>query len=312
MTDPVQIPDSPLATDDTAPRKVLCDVTLATGDEVTIQDDHFSDRLRCDHPMELRSDAEAQVLGRRLVREARARDRGRIVTFVPERLVDGLTATGFESEGVMPGFYGGSEDCVAMGFYLDGSRGELADSAAVAEVKAILSAKREAEPRPRPQVTTALAGPGDATAVAGLLAETFDQYPTPSGDPAYVAEAIAEGSPFRYVEVDGEVVACASADLIPEAATAELTDCATLPDHRGQGYMQAILLDLMDDLARRDYPTAFTLARARIPGVNLAFQRLGFELRGTMPQSCRIGGIEDMNIWSRPLAAVPVALRRTG
>ena len=54
------------------------------------------------------------------------------------------------------------------------------------------------------------------------------------------------------------------------------------------------------DLRALGYPTAFTLARAAIPGVNLAFQRLDFQLRGTMPQSCRIGeGIEDMNIWSR-------------
>jgi len=298
-------PDSsaaPIATDDASPRKVLCDLTLPTGDEVTIQDDHFSDRLRCDHPLDLGSAAEAEALGRQLVREAQARDRGRIVTFVPERLASGLAATGFEAEGVMPGFYGGEEDCVAMGFYVNGERGALADEAAVAQVKAILEAKREAEPRPRPPVETCLADPSDAPAVAELLADTFAQYPTPSGDPAYVAEAIAEGIPFRYVAVEGEVVACASADLIPEAATAELTDCATRPDHRGQGYMQAILLDLMDDLAERDYPTAFTLARARIPGVNLAFQRLGFELRGTMPQSCRIGGgIEDMNIWSRPL-----------
>ena len=64
--------------------------------------------------------------------------------------------------------------------------------------------------------------------------------------------------------------------------------------------MQFILEDLVEDLREMGYPTVFTLARAAIPGVNLAFSRLGFELRGTMPQSCRIGeGIEDMNIWSR-------------
>jgi hypothetical protein len=50
------------------------------------------------------------------------------------------------------------------------------------------------------------------------------------------------------------------------------------------------------------------LARARIPGINLAFQRLGFALRGCMPQSCRIGeGLEDMHVWSRALGAQEVA-----
>ena len=294
--------DPILATNDASPRKSAVAIELATGTEVTIHDDHFSDRVRCDHPLGLETPAEAEALGRQLVREARERSRGRVVTFVPERLAPGLEAAGFAPEGVMPGFYEGEEDCVAMGHYLDPERGALAAPKAVAEVKALLDA-REGTVRPRPPVETILADPTDAPAIADLLAETFAQYPTPSGDPAYVAEAIAEGNPFRFVRVEGEIVACASADLVPEAATAELTDCATVPEHRGNGYMQAILLDLIDDLAERSYPTAFTLARARIPGVNLAFQRLGFELRGTMPQSCRIGGgIEDMNIWSRPVS----------
>lgn len=293
--------NSPLATDDASPRKTLEELSLASGTEVAISDDHFSDRIRCDHPLELSDLAEAEALGRELVREAKDRQRGRIVTFVPERLAPGLEASGFEAEGVMPGFYEGEEDCVALGYYLNDERGELAEPEAVAKVKAILEAKAGTT-KPRPPVETILAETTDAPAIADLLADTFQQYPTPSGDPAYVAEAIADGNPFRFVKVAGEIVACASADLVPEAATAELTDCATLPEHRGNGYIQAILMDLMDDLAERQYPTAFTLARARIPGVNLAFQRLGFQLRGTMPQSCRIGGgIEDMNIWSRTL-----------
>ena len=38
------------------------------------------------------------------------------------------------------------------------------------------------------------------------------------------------------------------------------------------------------------------------PEVCDALRRLGFELCGTMAQSCRIGeGIEDMNVWSRAL-----------
>jgi hypothetical protein len=50
------------------------------------------------------------------------------------------------------------------------------------------------------------------------------------------------------------------------------------------------------------YPTAFTLARASVPGINLAFHRLDFLFRGRMAASCRIGGgIEDMNVWSRRL-----------
>jgi hypothetical protein len=52
-----------------------------------------------------------------------------------------------------------------------------------------------------------------------------------------------------------------------------------------------------------EYRTAFTLARANVAGVNLAFERLSFTHAGIMTQSCRIGsGLEDMNIWTRTLS----------
>jgi len=221
-----------------------------------------------------------------------------VIVLAPKAIETGLRSVGFEREGQMPGFYEGKQVCSVMGFYPDAERASLAQPEEVQRVLDIVEA-RGGERKPS-EVATRRALPEDAPRVAELLDETFAQYPTPSGDPAYVAQAISEGTPFRVVEEDGKVVACASADLVREAKTAELTDCATNPAYRGRGMMQSILSDLMDDLRELEYPTAFTLARARVPGVNLAFSRLGFEFRGCMPQSCRIGGgIEDMNIWSR-------------
>lgn len=120
--------------------------------------------------------------------------------------------------------------------------------------------------------------------------------------PAYLASSISKGTPLRVVEEDGRILACASADLVRRARTAELTDCATLPEARGQGLMQSVLRDLMEDLRGLGYPTAYTLARATEPGMNVAFKRLGFQWNGRMVRSCRIGsGLEDMNVWSRVL-----------
>lgn len=271
---------------------------VAGAPSVHARDDVYSDRIRCDHPG---SRSQGASLGQSLLAAAERLDRGRVVAFVRPMVEDGLKQVGFEREGLIPGFYGGEVACAVMGAYPDASRGDLAHPREVAEVKALLAAHDDA-PTAHPRIETRRATVEDATAIAALLDETFAAYPTPSGDPEYVAAAIAEGTPFRFIEVNGQVVACASADLIPDARTAELTDCATRPTHRGRGLMQNVLLDLMDDVRALDYPTAFTLARARIPGVNLAFARLGFELHGTMRQSCRIGaGIEDMNILSRRL-----------
>jgi len=265
---------------------------------VRVLDDHYSDRIRCDHPPEEMNGAE---LGRALLRAADDRGRGRVVVFSAPEVASELELVGFRTEARMPGFYRGDVDCIVSGAYPEGARAELARPDEVDEVLALCDAQRPSPPV-RSEVVTRRAAAADVDELAALLAETFRQYPTPSGDPAYLVGAIEDGVPFRFVEVGGEIVACASADLVRSARTAELTDCATLPEHRGNGFMQAILLDLMDDLRELGYPSAFTLARARIPGVNLAFQRLGFSLRGTMTQSCRIGeGIEDMNVWSRRL-----------
>lgn len=275
---------------------------------VEASDDPYSDRLRCDHP----DVGDPAALGEALIREARARDRGRVVVMVRAGLAPGLEAAGLETEGVMPGFYRGEEDCAVMGYWPEPDRASLADAEGVALVQRIVEAQAEVvtdntvslpQRRTHP-APTALATVEDAPAIAELLADTFSQYPTPSSSPEYIAHAIEGGTPFRLVREVSDVVACASADLVREARTAELTDCATRPSHRGRGLMKAILDDLIDDLRALDYPTAYTLARARVPGINLAFQRLGFVFRGTMAQSCRIGdGLEDMNIWSRSIDA---------
>jgi putative beta-lysine N-acetyltransferase len=257
--------------------------------------DPYSDRVRCDHPPDLDEGRLAEEL------RGAADDFGRhrVVTFVDESLRSGLEDEGFEVEGVMPGFYRGESDCVVMGWATNESRIQPADPEGAQLTDRVLKDK-EGTPGLHAVVQTDEATLDDAADIAEILGETFDAYPTPSGDPEYVTRQIEEGTPFRLVRENGDIVACASADLVRMAQTAELTDCATRPSHRGKGLMQAILTDLMDDLRVAEYPTAFTLARASVPGINVAFQRLGFKYRGRMTRSCRIGtGMEDMNIWSR-------------
>lgn len=266
---------------------------------VSAVDDAFSDRVRCDHPQ----CEDGAMLGLALKRLAIKTGRGRVVALVPASLSDGLEDIGYKVDGLMPGFYGGDEDCAVMGLATDPERAALANPREVSRVDSLIDLAPPA--KRRDPVATIRATESDAEAIAELLGETFREYPTPSSDPSYVRGQIRDGVPFRLVFDDGELVACASADLVRQAKTAELTDCATKPSHQGRGYMQFILSDLIRDVRGLGFPTVFTLARARIAGVNLAFQRLGFELRGRMNQSCRIGvGIEDMNIWSRKTAAV--------
>lgn len=270
-----------------------------SGQLVEVVDDSYSDRVRCDHPS---GDIDATELADSLIQLADDHGRGRVVALVPAEMGAGMAEQGFELEGTIPGFYRGKDDCAVMGFGVDDERMELANPKEVATTDAVVQKPFVVHTLEDAARTTELAGLKDAEEIARLIDATFVDYPTPSSDPDYIRAQMKTGTPFRVVRHLGEIVACASADLVPDAKTAELTDCATKPSHRGKGHMQRVLSDLVRDLRDMGYPTAFTLARARIPGVNRAFQKLGFRYRGRMPQSCRIGeGFEDMNIWSRAI-----------
>ncbi|MEZ4472663.1 MAG: hypothetical protein R3F60_18140 [bacterium] len=141
----------------------------------------------------------------------------------------------------MPGYYAGCDDCVIMRYAADDQRDELANPREVERVLGLLGGEA---PAPRPRVETTRATVADAADIAALLGETFPEYPTPSHDPVYVARQLTAGKPVRLVREGGRVIACAGADRVVEAQTAELTDCATRPEARGRGLMQSILLDL--------------------------------------------------------------------
>lgn len=296
-TSPVQAPDTLQSRDplDLAPRRV----ELEDHPGVFATDDAYSQRLKCEHPQGVEDGA---AFGRALLSAAERLTRDRVIALIPEALRVDMAREGFRCEAVMPGFYQGEAPCMIMGHSLDGERDGLGFAQEVEVADKIWHRTRSTKSR-HPRRATTRATEADAQDLAQLLGQTFKHYPTPSHDPDYVLAQINEGTPFRFVRgQDGQIIACASADLNRAARTAELTDCATSPKARGRGLMQSLLLDLMDDLRRMGYPTAFTMARAREPGINVAFKRLGFSWRGRMWQSCRIGeGLEDMNIWSRYL-----------
>lgn len=272
-------------------------MTLSSREQVTVKDDFYSDRIRCDHPQT----TDGERLGAALRVAAAERGRGRVVVLAPESLGAGLAAAGFFREAIMPGFYEGRLDCHVMGAAPDARRRCPSNVIETRRVDALLRRRTPAK-QVHEHVPTHRATAEDAPAVARLIADCFDYYPTPSGVPDFIATEIGGGTIFRIVRDGARVVACASANLVGSARTAELTDCATHPDQRGRGLMQSILADLQGDLRAMGYPTAFTLSRASVAGINLAFQRLGFAWHGRMIRSCRIGdGLEDMNVWSRRL-----------
>ncbi len=150
--------------------------------------------------------------------------------------------------------------------------------------------------------TIRLARRDDIFSLLGLYAEIFDSYPSPLKHASYLEHIFQKESLFAVCTHDGSVVAAASAELMPSKRAAELTDCATRKEARGKGLMSHLLLRLEEELRRRDYVCAYTMARARSYGMNSVFHNLGYEYTGRLINNCDIyGAYEDMNIWVKDL-----------
>jgi putative beta-lysine N-acetyltransferase len=113
-----------------------------------------------------------------------------------------------------------------------------------------------------------------------------------------------EGTVFAGIETDGELVALASAECSfqHDKRYAEMTDFATLPDARGNGYALQLLSFLEQEIKEKGILTAYTIARAISPGMNVTFGKADYQFGGRLHNNTDIAGnIESMNVWFKSL-----------
>lgn len=151
-----------------------------------------------------------------------------------------------------------------------------------------------------------LANSSMAGEISALLQSTFPVYPTPLY-PGHISQAISSrANLFRVVrDSEGKLAAVASAELDLQRQSAEMTDCATAPAHRGRGLMARLLFRLELDVRRLfgicDF---YTLARACEVSMNCVFGKLGYSSTGRLVSNCRMpNGWESMNIWCKQVGA---------
>lgn len=219
---------------------------------------------------------------------------------------------GFRQEAVIKGFYPDSMDAHLWAAYPNGARETCLKEedhqagVVVAEAKAPL-----VEPDLLAGFECRIASPDDAAEIAGLMAQTFPVYPSPISEHLISEQIRTEANHFRMVEnALGEVVAVASAELDKERSSAEMTDCATRADQRGQGLMAYLLSRLEADLLRRfAISDLYTIARAEELGMNCVFSKLGYEYTGRLVNNCRMpNGWESMNVWCKNSAAARASI----
>ncbi len=171
-------------------------------------------------------------------------------------------------------------------------------------IESVMNEPSDAERKPLPRgLGIRMAKKEDIAQLIALYKGVFESYPSPLIHQSYLETIFQTDSLFAVCVEGDRIVAAASAELSPHNLAAELTDCATLPEKRGQGLMSHILRFLEKELVSRDYRCSYTMARARSFGMNMVFYQLSYEFMGRMTNNCDIfGAFEDMNIWVRDLA----------
>ena len=267
----------------------------------TIQHGKYNDRIY----LLKASREDADALPGKLKKLAADRGYSKIFAKVPAGIAQPLLDDGFECEAQVPEFYHGKEAALMLGCFLDEARRNSHTVETNEKVMAACLEKRsDSAGLALPEgAELSICKPDEADAVAALYGKVFPTYPFPIDDPAYIRETMATHVVYFAVRIGGQLAALSSAEMDDEAGNVEMTDFATLPDHRGGGLASVLLETMETEMRSRGIATAYTIARAPSFGMNITFARTGYAFGGRLINNTNIGGqFEDMNVWHKSLA----------
>ncbi|HBI03031.1 MAG TPA: putative beta-lysine N-acetyltransferase, partial [Paenibacillaceae bacterium] len=181
---------------------------------------------------------------------------------------------GFMVEGVYSGYFRGS-DAYCMSFYYDERRrisNQWKKEDEILQRVLRLSIQTD-KPLLPDSFVLRKATSEDASILSRLYGSIFVSYPTPVHDPAYLSSVMEEGSLFYIVEKEGQIVSAASAEINYTDYNAEMTDCVTLPQFRGHGFMRLLIYVLGEKLKDQRIYNLYSLARSQSFGMNAALHQ---------------------------------------
>ena len=245
-----------------------------------------------------------QSLPRDLIELATQYGYSKIFTKVPSGFAKSFANAGYVEEAAIPGFYFGSVKGVFMSYYLKPWRSKANDSEALDQTLKLALNKSKDTIRSLDQDRFNLrqCEERDAEKMASIYQIVFPTYPFPIQDPQFLIKNMQNHVDYFCVESEGELIALSSAEMDPIAQNVEMTDFATLPQCRGSSLGIHLLARMEDQMKRKGMRTAFTIARAVSPGMNITFAKLGYAYGGRLINNTNISGnIECMNIWYKSM-----------
>lgn len=273
--------------------------TQTTPHNVSYEVDEFNSRIK----LIQYSRYDVESLLKHLEELAKEKDIGKVMIYANPEDISFFEKLGFQREGEISGFFQGNPACILSRF-LEEDRAHKKDEEKKDQIVEMAEQAEAIKERPRldPKYRLRHAVKEDAEALAKLYQLVFETYPTPIHDPDFIRQCMDQDVYFTVVTEGDQIVSSASADVFPHFQCAEITDCATHPDHRGNGLLSAIIYDLELRMKEKGIPHLFSLTRAVSTGMNMVIAKLGFEYKGRLIQNSQISGdFEDMNIWVKKL-----------
>ncbi|MCK6257152.1 putative beta-lysine N-acetyltransferase [Fictibacillus sp. KIGAM418] len=263
--------------------------------------DYFNERLRVDDYRGNISSLAAEVN-----ELAVQHDFSKVIIKAKSEHVGAFLALGFLPEAVFSQYFNGS-DAVAMCRYYTNERKRsdywVEEDKIMDRIFELPEGKSGGHSLPENYLIR-LADQNDTEGLSTLYGKVFQVYPTPMNDPSYIKNTMEQGTIYYVIEQNKEIVSAASADINMQYHNAELTDCATLAEHRKFGLMKILIEKLELELKNRKIYCAYSIARSLSFGMNAVFFQRGYKYQGRFTKNCLIfDKYEDMNLWMRDLSA---------
>jgi len=224
---------------------------------------------------------------------------------VPSGYSKKFAQVGYDEEASIPRLYNGSDKGIFMGYYLNEQRASEVDAATMDAILHLAVSKTEASITPLDANRFLLrrCEERDIDKMAAIYRTVFPTYPFPIHDPLYLLDTMQRHVAYFGVETNGDLVALSSAEIDKFAHNVEMTDFATLLQWQRNNLSLHLLLRMEKEMKKKGIRTAYTIARAISPGINITFSKLGYAYGGRLKNNTNISGhIESMNIWHKTIS----------
>lgn len=227
---------------------------------------------------------------------------GKSIVYTLKKHKNYFEKQGYEYEGKITGYFLG-EDAYLLSKFLKvtrklstGNNREKILAIAKKDEKKLVDLKIDSEK----YHIIPLIDPKYITQLSQLYKKVFKYYPVDIFNPNYIAEKMKDNALYVIALHNEKIVAAGSAIIDWKYGCAEISDCVTDPDFRGNNLMAHVITKIEEQLFSKQIRTLYSLTRTESFGMNINISRLGYEYEGTLINNCKIySGFEDMNIWTK-------------